>query len=158
MTSPVGYPVASLNEGGFCLQNADGTANSVHECTAVPRNTRTASQRAGRSKAMRSKHVISERELEVLRSVERLRFLTARQIERLHFIGHASPVTAARTCRRVLERLAGGGLLRRLLGRRCRLGMLDGEALGNALLGLGVGQLEHVVRHDGRLVLGPEHG
>lgn len=141
MTSPIAYPVASLNKGGFCLQDADGPANSVPECTAIRRNIGTASQRAGRSKAMRSKHVISERELEVLRSVERLRFLTARQIERLHFTAHASPVTAARTCRRVLERLADGGLLRRLDRR------IGGIYAGSASYVYGLGTMGYRVLH-----------
>ncbi len=74
----------------------------------------TASQRAGRSKASHARRLISERELEVLRGVERYRFLSARQIEGLVFFDHASPLTAARICRRILERLTSGRLLRRL--------------------------------------------
>jgi hypothetical protein len=48
---------------------------------------------------------LSERDLAVLQSVEQFRFLTTRQIEQLHFRDHASPLSAARVCRRVLARL-----------------------------------------------------
>lgn len=58
---------------------------------------------------------LSERDLAILASVSRYRFLTASHIQALHFTGHASVESAARTCRRVLSRL-----------RSCRvLGVLD---------------------------------
>lgn len=60
---------------------------------------------------------LSERDLEVLRSVRDHRFLTARQIEALHFADHASDLAGARVCRRVLARLSHERLLSRLQRR-----------------------------------------
>jgi hypothetical protein len=59
---------------------------------------------------------LSVRDLAVLRQVSELRLMSARQIEVEHFPTeqHASAYTAARTCRRVLERLVRHGLLARL--------------------------------------------
>jgi hypothetical protein len=57
---------------------------------------------------------ISERDLDVLRSVRQHRFLTARQIEALHFADHATALAGARVCRRVLARLSEHRLLVRL--------------------------------------------
>lgn len=102
----------------------------------------TASPRAGRSKAAHARHLISERELEVLRSVERFRFLSARQIEGLVFFEHASPLTAARICRRVLERLTRGGLLRRLERR------IGGVNAGSASYVYRLGAVGYRVIHE----------
>jgi hypothetical protein len=60
---------------------------------------------------------LSERDLAVLRSVGEHRFLTARQIEALHFIEHSSDQAGARVCRRVLARLTRDRLLARLRRR-----------------------------------------
>src|SRR5438874_12589319 len=60
---------------------------------------------------------LSERDLQVLRSIRQHRFLTARQIEILHFADHATPLAAARVSRRVLARLTNEGLLVRLARR-----------------------------------------
>ena len=57
---------------------------------------------------------LSDRELEILSSVVAHRYLAARQIQALHFSDHASDLSAARTCRRVLERLSERGALARL--------------------------------------------
>lgn len=62
----------------------------------------------------RVRRLMTERELAVLRSVDRFRYLTATQIEQLHFAGHASSATAARIRRRVLERLVATQILVRL--------------------------------------------
>ena len=48
---------------------------------------------------------LSERDVAVVRSVREHRFLTARQIEQLHFADHATELAGARVCRRVLARL-----------------------------------------------------
>jgi len=60
---------------------------------------------------------LSKRDLEVLRSVREHRFLTARQIEVLHFAEHATALAGARVCRRVLARLTETGLVVRLARR-----------------------------------------
>ena len=64
---------------------------------------------------------LSERDLAVVTSVYEHRFLTARQIEALHFDDHATAEAAARICRRVLARLTRERLLARLR-RRSRRG------------------------------------
>ncbi len=62
----------------------------------------------------RLRATLSERDLVVLGSIARFRFLSARQIERLHFHSHASTLSGARACRRDLARLAERRLLVRL--------------------------------------------
>jgi hypothetical protein len=57
---------------------------------------------------------LSDRDLAVLHSVGSLRFVSAKQLEALHFTDHASPLAAARTARRVLERLSKLRVLARL--------------------------------------------
>jgi hypothetical protein len=61
---------------------------------------------------------LSDRDWLVLRSVNQHRFLTTAQIEGFGFRDHASEATAARTCRRVLQRLERDGLLRALPRRQ----------------------------------------
>jgi hypothetical protein len=56
---------------------------------------------------------LSERDLDVIRSVAEHRFLTARQVEALHFADHATGLAGARVCRRVLARLTDERLLAR---------------------------------------------
>lgn len=60
---------------------------------------------------------VSERDLDVIRSVAEHRFLTTRQLEALHFADHASQLAGARVCRRVLARLTDERLLARLRRR-----------------------------------------
>ena len=68
----------------------------------------------GSRQLLRLREELSERDVAVLESVTSLRLLTARQIEDLHFADHATPLTAARVCRRVLDRLTSHRLLARL--------------------------------------------
>jgi hypothetical protein len=70
--------------------------------------------RPGSRQLLRLREELSERDIGVLQSVATLRFLTARQIEDLHFADHATSLTGARVCRRVLERLTSDRLLARL--------------------------------------------
>jgi hypothetical protein len=60
---------------------------------------------------------LSERDLNVIRSVQEHRFLMARQIEEFHFDDHATAEARARICRRVLARLANERVLSRLRRR-----------------------------------------
>jgi len=62
----------------------------------------------------RMRSLLTARELDTLKSVDRFRYLSASQIEALHFTGHASGETGARIRRRVLERLTSAGMLVRL--------------------------------------------
>jgi hypothetical protein len=59
---------------------------------------------------------LSSRDLTIIDQVAELRLMSTRQIEALHFTEaeHETPLAAARTCRRVLDRLAGHRLLVRL--------------------------------------------
>lgn len=68
---------------------------------------------------------LSERDLSIVITLARVRMASARQLERLHFDG-PNPVTAARRCRRTLERLVSVGLLARLERR------IGGERAGSA--------------------------
>jgi hypothetical protein len=85
---------------------------------------------------------LSERDLTVVSSLAQHRFLTARQIEALHFAAHTTELTGARVCRRTLARLAEHRILSRLT-RRSVGGLHAGSAsfiytlgpIGNRLLG-----------------------
>jgi hypothetical protein len=57
---------------------------------------------------------LSARDKAVLHSVAAHRFLTTNQLERMHFTDHATPLAAARICRRVLQRLHQQRILHRL--------------------------------------------
>lgn len=57
---------------------------------------------------------LSDRDIRILRSLAQHRFLTTEDLQNWHFSDHASNVTAARTCRRVLARLRDGGALKTL--------------------------------------------
>lgn len=56
---------------------------------------------------------LSPRDVAVLDTVAAHRFITTRQVQALLFDGHASAVSGARVCHRVLARLARDGLLAR---------------------------------------------
>jgi hypothetical protein len=75
------------------------------------------SLRVGRRGLIRLTNELSERDFRILHSVASHRFLSAKQIERLHFHDHSTPLTAARICRRVLARLAEQRVLERLSQR-----------------------------------------
>jgi hypothetical protein len=66
-----------------------------------------AERRLSRAEADRLAASLSDRDRGILHSVAAHRFLTTRQIERLHFAHHhhTSSTAAARICRRVLQRL-----------------------------------------------------
>ena len=80
---------------------------------------------------------LTQRDRDILESVRRFRLLGARQIERLHFTGHATPLTAARATRRVLARLARDRLLVRLDRR------VGGVRAGSAGHVYGIGPIGH---------------
>lgn len=61
---------------------------------------------------------LTERDLLILRDVERYRLLTTKQIQRLHFDhAHPSRVASARACNRTLARLRDAGVVRALQRR-----------------------------------------
>jgi len=85
---------------------------------------------------------LSERDLAIVEAVAEHRFLTARHIEALLFHDHASPLAAARICRRVLARLTAQRLLTRLKRR------VGGVRAGSASYVYALGTV------GGRLVVG----
>lgn len=100
-----------------------------------------APQRAGRAIVAQASQQLSERELAVLENVERFRYLSARQIEDLLFFDHASPLTGARTCRRVLRRLTKATALWRLDRR------IGGVRAGSSSFVYGLAPLGYRVLH-----------
>ena len=105
----------------------------------------SAPRRAGRAIARRWREGLSNRELAVVTSVSTFRYLTVPQVEELHFSDHASPETGSRICRRVLERLADGGVLWRLERR------VGGVHAGSATYVYGLGALGHrILESEGR--------
>lgn len=101
----------------------------------------SAPQRLGRIAIARYREFFSEREIAVLTSVDRYRYLTARQVETLHFFEHATPLTGARTCRRVLERLTKAKALDRLERR------IGGVRAGSASFVYTLSHLGHRLLH-----------
>lgn len=114
MTSPLAYPLAwpKLADSSWKSQHLVQTVATT--CSALMEYPMRATPRAGRAVARRCRRRLSERDLALLGSVGKYRYMTALQIEELHFFGHASRITGARTCRRVLERMTQAGLLWRL--------------------------------------------
>jgi hypothetical protein len=86
----------------------------------------------------------SERDLSLIRSVHEHRFLTARQIEQLHFDDHATTEAGARICRRVLARLTNEHVLSRLQRR------VGGVRAGSASYVYMLGQVGSRLVADGR--------
>jgi hypothetical protein len=114
MNYPIAYPVAPMNGLGLHLQTAAFGRSSGDDSVAFAGHSSNAPHRAGRAAVVHHREHLSQRDLEVADSLDRYRYLGARQIEALHFYGHATPLTGARTCRRVLERLTQVGVVRRL--------------------------------------------
>jgi hypothetical protein len=73
-----------------------------------------ASARSRRLSASQLAHLVEQlsiRDVAIVRLVADHRFLTTSQIQSFVFTGHATATSAARSCRRVVERLRGLGLL-----------------------------------------------
>lgn len=88
--------------------------------------------------------LLSERDLLVIRSVQRHRFLTTTQIQELHFYEHATTEAAARICRRVVARLVRDRLLVRLARR------VGGVRAGSASFIYALGAVGHRLVADER--------
>src|SRR6266540_3115202 len=87
---------------------------------------------------------LSERDLGVIRSVYEHRFLTASQIEQLHFEDHATAAAGARVCRRVLARLTRERVFARLQRR------VGGVRAGSASYVYRLGRVGSRLVADGR--------
>lgn len=99
--------------------------------------------RVGRIALDRLRSLLSERDIAITTSVDQFRYLSGRQITRLHFHTHASEDTAARTARGVLNRLVAGRLLRRT---ERRIGGIRG---GSSSYVYGIGPVGHRLLHHG---------
>lgn len=110
---PVVLPVASSTAGGSDQVSASSPPLRAGNTPRVP-SAWSASERTGRQDLERVRESLSERDEAVLQAVADHRFLTTRQVELLVFTTHATALSAARTCRRVLRRLAGLRVLRHL--------------------------------------------
>src|SRR5579875_722273 len=82
-----------------------GVTRAQTRATTATRSPRT-SGRVGRRGLAAVRAALSARDLAVLGGIAELRYLTSRQIEGFLFDGHATALTGARVCRRVLRRLA----------------------------------------------------
>lgn len=122
---PFDHPLASSKSGDG--PSSDGPPPPVGQRTAgaAPPALPTASartvegprrvpQRLGRRAVGRLRQECSPRDLAVLADIARFRLMTSRQLEALHFADLQSALTAARTNRRVLQRLLDQGLVHRL--------------------------------------------
>lgn len=98
---------------------SSGESAVTRDDSYVPRDasrtdSTTTPTHIGRIALDRLSRLLSDRELAVIGSVAAYRYLTGHQIEQLHFRDHATKDTAARTRRRVLERLVAGRFLEQL--------------------------------------------
>lgn len=169
-TAPVAYPVV----GTTATPSMQATTPQGRSATAKDGPFRSSFTRPGAAGAERRRRglgasglmdlsrQLSERDVAVLDVIAQHRFLTTRQVQAFAFGEHASPVTAARICRRVLRRLEGHELITRPVrrvggleaGSRASVWMLApmGQRLRNLRSGLGaVGRIrepgEGFVRH-----------
>lgn len=125
------------------LLRPHGSSNKGADSHALDHPRSTGMTRVGRAAAERMASLLSERELAILRSVRDYRYLSASQIQALHFHDHASPASATRTCRRVLERLTRAQLLLRTERR------IGGVRAGSASYVYGTSELGYRLLHSG---------
>lgn len=104
---PLAVPAAWSN-------NATSRARSERITATTPTQSVVAPSRVGRRSLNAIRTGMSDRDWHVLRTVAEHRYLTTRHVEGFCFDGHATPLTAARVCRRVLRRLYQLDVLRHL--------------------------------------------
>ncbi|MHA7268377.1 replication-relaxation family protein [Arthrobacter sp. HLT1-20] len=119
---PTGYPTASSRPHASMQASGEkGTTGAPNtggsSSTGVHAGPRISSRRLREIQSH-----LSRRDQDILASVDRYRFLTAKHIQALHFTDHGSESSASRTCRLVLSRLRSlrilGVLDRRIGGIR----------------------------------------
>lgn len=120
---PTARPTAPGIESAPALVHAPdsdlrATNDGAHSGTTVPANdhprldqtpihpTRTASQRISQKQLLRLLGRLSDRDWQIITSIEQFRFLAASHIQALHFPDHSTKPAAARAARRALTRLA----------------------------------------------------
>ncbi len=104
-TDPVNPQVNRLFDSST---ETNRTSSSTPSPVAGPRH------QVGRRQLHRLQASLSDRDREVINLIAAHRYLTTRQVEAFCFHDHASPVSGARSARRVLRRLQGQGLLKPL--------------------------------------------
>ncbi len=102
---PAAVPAVSTSDSLSHAQKGPSGRTGAATTTPVRRASATRRQRAGRWVVASLAASLSARDKAVLQSVADHRYLTSRQIERLHFHDHATALTGARVARRVLRRL-----------------------------------------------------
>jgi hypothetical protein len=105
---PVAVPLGWSNQGASSLGDG-GSARTRATTTTTSKVARRS--RTGRRGLATVRDSLSARDWAVLRGVAGHRYLTTRQIEGFWFHDHATVLTGARVCRRVLRRLSDLHLL-----------------------------------------------
>lgn len=99
---PAAVPIAWSNQGVSDL--IDGSPERLTATTTTSARS-SSSSRFGRRRLAALRQSLSARDWQVLETIADHRFLTTKQVEGFCFHTHATPLTAARVCRRVLRRL-----------------------------------------------------
>jgi hypothetical protein len=110
---PLDLPIASSPSSSPTLNSGSSEQLSAGN-TSRPTESRSQSERLGRHGLAALQQELSERDWAILRSIAEHRFLTTKQVEQLHFTNHATPSSAARSCRYVLRRLQDLRVIRSL--------------------------------------------
>ncbi len=105
---PVPVPLAWSNGKQTPLS---GQPITPSRATTIDDSVRRSSSHTGRRGLQAIAQSLSDRDMGVLHVVAAHRYLTTRQIEGFIFHHHATPLTGARVCRRVLRRLSSLNLL-----------------------------------------------
>lgn len=108
---PAGYPVVWSTGVTSSQVRVTSGASGVTTRDDSSRPSSLAGRRVGRRRLAVIRDALSDRDWAILGTVAAHRFLTTRQVQAFHFTGHASDLSAARVCRRVLRRLHRDHLL-----------------------------------------------
>ena len=111
---PVALPAASSDSVHLPTSGVHQGGSGAGNTPPSPVRTARGQARLGARQLGRVAGLLSERDIRVVREVRRHRFLSTKHLEALIFAGHASQASAARSCRRVLERLRRDGLIEHL--------------------------------------------
>jgi hypothetical protein len=153
---PVGLPVVWAR--GAANQVLEG-ARARTTAATVSRLAAGAATRTGRRGLGAVRDSLSARDWQVLAGVAANRYLTTRQVEGFWFDGHASALSGARLCRRVLHRLSELRVLvhleRRIGGARAGSASYVWQVgpVGDRLLRDGVARARRRQREPGLLFL-----
>ena len=115
---PLASPLGTPNRGASTqARGAPGGLRGTNDPSVVtPVSARP--RRVGARQLDRVGMQLAERDWQLLRLLDQHSYLTTLQLQSFLFTNHASPLSAARSCRRVLARLSRDGLLRSLPRRQ----------------------------------------